>query len=252
MGMLIQSPGTCTDRSLPKMNPLWTPEMLTSRLALRLTADAGKTVDGTGELTAWSDTTRSHSLALAAGGGAMVTYDFNGITVPRFTLDGYAKTGVISGAGYCGFFLVFDLIDASATQQMLFHTDNFFAYRMPSGAIAVGGIISSMFDFGTVGAGKHILLCYTSDGSTYKLLDNGAQSGTTVSGAVTTAITNCRLGQYDPGLIDAGVAEFWMTSGIISDADAAKIVGYAAHHYGMTGLLPSDHPYKTVVPRKLS
>lgn len=36
--------------------------------------------------------------------------------------------------------------------------------------------------------------------------------------------------------------------GVLSASDRQKIEGWAAHKYGLTGNLPSDHPYKTLIP----
>jgi hypothetical protein len=41
---------------------------------------------------------------------------------------------------------------------------------------------------------------------------------------------------------------FLCTPNVISDTDTARLEGYYAHLCGMTSLLPSDHPYKTVPP----
>lgn len=44
------------------------------------------------------------------------------------------------------------------------------------------------------------------------------------------------------------IAEYVMTTGIVSDADRQKLEGYMAHKWGLQASLPAGHPYKSAPP----
>lgn len=46
------------------------------------------------------------------------------------------------------------------------------------------------------------------------------------------------------------IAEIIVTTSVLSTTDRQKIEGYLAHKWGLTGNLPSDHPYKVYPPQK--
>lgn len=55
---------------------------------------------------------------------------------------------------------------------------------------------------------------------------------------------------YDTGgALNMDLLDIIVTSNLnVTDADRQKLEGWAAHKYGLTGNLPTDHPYKMLVP----
>lgn len=47
---------------------------------------------------------------------------------------------------------------------------------------------------------------------------------------------------------DGWLAEVILTTDVLSTSDRQKVEGYLAHKWGITSVLPSDHPYKTTPP----
>lgn len=79
------------------------------------------------------------------------------------------------------------------------------------------------------------------------LHDFGANSD---RGALTTNV-RFALGSWadgDNAWLTSHIAEYIEVSGDISVADKERIEGYLAHKWGLTGNLPSGHPYKTSPP----
>jgi hypothetical protein len=251
-GIVIQSTGTCTDRTLPMRNPLWEPSFLGSRLKVHLDGQLGKTVNGSNQLTAWADQAQGLNFALETGDGALNTYSFNGITVPRFTLDGYRSTAVVDTvAAHRLTWFVVDVQNAPGTQENLAQADNLSVYRTTSGAVRIFGP-HSQADRGTLAAGKSIVVAYTENGTIYRTRINGVQGGSDITAGISTkTLGQLRIGRFDPGAIDTAFASFGIGSGTVSLLEVQKLEGFLAHRYGMTGSLPADHPFKTNAPRKL-
>ena len=68
---------------------------------------------------------------------------------------------------------------------------------------------------------------------------------------LTSTTTNndpTNIGFRNLGAIDGCLGEVIVTDATVSTADRQKIEGYLAHKWGMTDLLPSDHPYKSLWP----
>lgn len=251
-GIVIQSTGTCTDRTLPMRNPLWTPAMLGPVRNFHLDSQAGIVSSGSPpRMDSWTDQAQGRVLTSAAGDKALVNYDFNGKTTPRFSADGYSSAVAIDAASAArGFWLALDLIDASGTQQNLFHTDSFAAYRTSGGSLSVTGYNGNWLP-GTLPAGKQIIVVFQETPGTGLARLNGAALGSPRSGVAPSTLSVIRFGRYDPGLIDAAVADFGLLKGAVALADVRKLEGYLAHRYGLTSALPGNHPFKSAPPRKL-
>jgi len=82
---------------------------------------------------------------------------------------------------------------------------------------------------------------------------NGTQQGqigATVKNGADNA-DNLVIGQDGSGgtlRFDGKIAEVVVCKGELSEANRQKMEGYFAWRYGLTGLLPADHPYKTLKP----
>jgi hypothetical protein len=81
---------------------------------------------------------------------------------------------------------------------------------------------------------------------------NGSTAGTAGAGtgAGLGAVGTYALGLYfsTAQSVKMGLAEFIVAEGVVSTAIRQKLEGYLAHKWGLTGSLPSGHPYKTTVP----
>jgi hypothetical protein len=72
------------------------------------------------------------------------------------------------------------------------------------------------------------------------------------TGSATIQAVNFVVGANDTTSLadfaDLDIGEILIVSGVQSTADRQQIEGYLAHKWGLTGNLPSDHPYKTAAP----
>ena len=81
---------------------------------------------------------------------------------------------------------------------------------------------------------------------------NGTASNTTGT-TNTTSISNSDNFDIGARAVGAGamtgdIAEILVGGSTLDTNQRQKIEGYLAHKYGLTGNLPSDHPYKTAAP----
>ena len=126
--------------------------------------------------------------------------------------------------------------------------------RWRPGTIGSGGTLAYLVNVGTGGtlfnqpdrfmvrlyALRHVsnLVTWRTEGT-----ERGTESRT-----VSTTITAHTLGM--PNSFDGMVAELINYDRGITDAEIQKVEGYLAHKWGLTGDLPSDHPYKDNPPTK--
>lgn len=88
----------------------------------------------------------------------------------------------------------------------------------------------------------------------YKIGCNGSYSSYTYAGyggnTSNTTSTYCYLGKSPPSTAYFGgdIGEIIVLNAYPSQALYERIEGYLAHKWGLTGSLPSGHPYKTVAP----
>jgi hypothetical protein len=80
-----------------------------------------------------------------------------------------------------------------------------------------------------------------------------SRSGTASSGTHSLALTAGRLLRLAATngtsyRMTGTIAEVLQTTTSLSVADQQRLEGYLSHKWGLTGSLPSDHPYKTVRP----
>lgn len=90
---------------------------------------------------------------------------------------------------------------------------------------------------------------------------NGVLDGSTSFTANNTANTNPQNNRASIGAdydstggangnnVDSNLLAILVNSNVVlSSTERQKLEGWAAHKYGLTGNLPNDHPYKTLVP----
>jgi hypothetical protein len=141
-----------------------------------------------------------------------------------------------------------------------------------------GEFITAVFDNASFAAGRLGSSTYTRAANTAQILNSkNSTSGTSLfanGSEVTLGVTpnqittstntapsnvgytldsNLRIGAFiaNGGLVYSPAikfAEVIVSSTLLSTLNRQKIEGYLAHKWGLTGSLPSDHPYKTVGP----
>lgn len=101
-----------------------------------------------------------------------------------------------------------------------------------------------------VPAGVPSLLGYRMDPAAKKFVLNGVQQTTTDTDLANGNLTpnTVGYGTFTP-TFDGLIAELIITNGLLSEDDRRRMEGYLAHKWGLTGNLPSDHPYKTKKPK---
>lgn len=253
-GLVIRSPGTCTDRTLPMRNPLWTPSLLAATRVFDLDCDTGYTVDPNSKLTKWVDGAGGRSLTLAAGDGAVRNYAFGTRTAVRFTVDGYYTDAAIDAAVAQRFlWLVIDVIDPGAGSKMIFHTDSLQMYLIGGGTqLQINGLTGGSY-VTPITTGKHLIIVSQQvAGTTNVRIDGVASANGPRTNVAGTALSLLRLGNYDPGVVDMAIGALGFGSGTIDLGGVQKLEGYLAARFGQQGLLPAAHPYKAALPRKLA
>ena len=99
-----------------------------------------------------------------------------------------------------------------------------------------------------------VMVIATADSVDTELYINGTQDTLTgtigsVNGSGVSANGLWEIGSfYGYGYLNGQLAEILVYPTVLSEADRQNVEGYLAHKWGMTGSLPSDHPYKTVAP----
>lgn len=104
-------------------------------------------------------------------------------------------------------------------------------------------IIGAVTDPNNATTGQRSLF-YVNGGSV--LTSNTGSNSLTNSNATNTLdVGSCGGGTFT---LTGGIAEIVITSGLISTPSRLLIEGYLAHKWGLSGNLPSDHPYKNTAP----
>lgn len=102
------------------------------------------------------------------------------------------------------------------------------------------------------------LLGYDWNGSSVFLYKNGTSlGGTTASLTQFNATQELRIGashsstsdsSAPSGVLNGYIAELILVSDSLALADRQKLEGYLAHKWGLTSVIPEEHPYKVVAP----
>lgn len=258
------------------MATLWTPDMIPGAVWV----DANNAVLSGSAVTAMPDKNAgiiTASQATAANQPTVVTDVLNGEPVIQFDGNDFLSFGAALGrpANFTvfivGMFASTGAITTLCGAGDSVGTTGTFWGNITTGRTANDGKIEYMFGQGTstysygrstnqvITAGSWFLCCRRYTAGQDRVVDrvNGAaipvtkDSGTATSnGGTVYGYSLGRPGDYN-GIYAANgtrIKGWVMTPNAISDADSARLEGYYTHLCGLVGLLPSDHPYKTLAP----
>ena len=114
-----------------------------------------------------------------------------------------------------------------------------------------GGTSSDITVSSYTSIGQKLNLSVSANLSQVNLRDNGTLLGTSGAYTQTQPSNKFVIGDdmFDSGFFDGAIAEVLFFQGFdLSDANREKIEGYLAHKWGLSGNLPSTHPYKNAAP----
>lgn len=243
---------------------LWTPSDLDSgTLTAWYKADSISGSDGD-PVSSWSDSSGNGN-DLSQGTGTrqptLQTEELNSLSVVRF--DGsndIVSDGDIAdldvGTGDIWLACVLKSTDTSALQNFFEKGPTDFGLRTTAAGV-LQMVLGSVSNIPTQSAGNwsrtaFVLVTASRVSSTCNGFVNGSASDTT--GTTNTAsISNSSvldIGARGPGAgaMDGDIAEVLVGGATLTDTNRQLIEGYLAHRYGLSGNLPSDHPYKNFAP----
>lgn len=228
--------------------------------------DTNVTKDGSNHVSSWSDVDGAVALegtnqpvfttAPAIGDGSALAFDG---TNDVLAADGV--TGLPTGAspGYIFAIVQQDALAADATPRTIAAYGGGFKAARCLNRTVNSGVNRFAFGDGDVGVndttivaiGEHMALGYY-DGSTGSVWVDGYTPSSVVTALLTTGSNRTRIGANSSN----SAAQFWnglighviFGSGTLTNDDIEKLFGYFAWRYGLTGLLPSNHPYKREAP----
>lgn len=255
----IKAPGVCTDRTLPILNPLWTPLLLANP---RMWVDCDLSpvvVDGSNNVSSITDLAQGKAFTASGLARPTRTGSMNGKTALVFDGDAFLKAYELGGgADYHCFFVCMNVGTIANVQQTIFmhgtgnpqtSLNSLNEVRAYDGS---GAPLSSPIP----GPGN-LLITFFRDGADNlnKLRINGVQ----VSSANITAPVNmsgdCRIGAYTDTtgfLTNSQIGAVGISTGIQSLLDVQKLEGYLAQRFISNTFLPLEHPYRSTPPRKNS
>jgi len=244
----------------------WTPANITTALWLDATdnstvfSDAGTTqaVAGTSTVQQWNDKSgnaRNLSQPTAGLRPSYTSAGLNGKNILTFTfktmrsaldalsLPTLAVFAVASNSA--NYSVLFGITQANAS-----HTDPYFrflVYRSGTGTVEIR-INGTPASSGTFGTTSNI---YSLDSSTAEARVGGTVQVTGTPATLTYPNSvPFRLGSnpIDQELMNGTFAEVVAVSSAPSTDTRERIEGYLAHKWGLTSVLPANHPYKTTAP----
>jgi hypothetical protein len=131
-----------------------------------------------------------------------------------------------------------------------------YAFDFPTNPVVIlsfDGATTSVNESGVTTTGGVVFGFVRVSGSSNKAFKNGTENSTRTAntsslatGATAAIGANANAITNDPYRGDLG--DLIITTGTLSSTDREKIEGYLAHKWGLTGNLPSGHPYKTTAP----
>lgn len=261
-GIQIKSTGNCADRTLPMLNPLFTPSLL-SRPVESWDCGAGITADGSGNVSEWKGTIGGRVMTGAGDSRPTNTFDMNGHGALRFVATKQLDFTNFWGDAVSEPLMYWAVLDVqsypSGVAQKLFDIVTF------SPDLNVGASNNFRPSSGTTETpgtafmpGKVLIVLYgdPADGAS-KVRVNGALVKSVAGlAAVTFAISGpgC-VGRYrgtpNSFLVDTAMAALGFAKGTQSLLSIQKLEGYLAQRFMPANFLPAGHPYRTVAPRKL-
>jgi hypothetical protein len=234
---------------------LWTPANITT-LAWYDASDTGTITSSLGKVSQWDDKS-GNTRHLTQGTGAYQpttgSATMNGLNAIAF--DG-TDDRLNAPAGLPNAFTYFFVFEVSAASRVFMYAEQsgsntknslscqsntlVFDQYLPSGNSIVSPTLS----------GNNLVVVRQSATNSRQLFYNGNADGTSTevySGTAPTAFyIGARVSSLEP--FDKPIAEIVFFSSALSTGDRQKTEGYLAHKWGLTGKLPSGHPYKSTPP----
>ena len=262
-GVQIKSTGYCVDRTLPMLNPLFTPAMLSQPLE-SWDCGVGITADGSGNVSAWEGQIGGRVMTGVGATRPVNTVDMNGHGALRFELSKQLDFTNFWGdatAAAWAYWAVMDVKSLPAgVEQVVIDAIGPTAYlALASGNMRNGTGSALDVPGATYMPGKIVMVVYgDAADSASKLRINGV----TVKSAATLASVTYALsgpgtvGRYRGApsrpLQDTAIAALGFAKGVQTLLNIQKLEGYLAQRFMPANFLPSGHPYRTVAPRKLT
>lgn len=243
---------------------LWTPsELGTSTLTAWYKADSISGSDGD-SVGSWADSSgNGHTTAqlTAARQPTLQTAELNGLSVVRFdgTNDILSDGDIAAldvGTGDIWLAAVFKSTDDSGAQFFFEKGTTEFAL-MTSAAGVLQARLGGTSNIPTQSAGnwsrtEFVIATATRVSSTCNGFVNGSAmttTGTTNSGSINnTSVLDIGAAAVGGQTMTGDIAEVLVGGATLTDTNRQLIEGYLAHRYGLSGNLPSDHPYKNFAP----
>jgi hypothetical protein len=245
---------------------LWTPADITTALWL---SDTGSSAAIWPDL---SGNSRDATQSLISAQPLIAINALNGKQVRRFDGDDFlqiADRSLLRNIPAASFFVVFSTTTIAAGQAAIFSyitsvSGNLFYFAREGSAIffggrRVGGTSGDFDTFGTLTTNTYFIgscqlrwsvaekEAFLLPSST--LLDSSFQNAGNsedANSAFDPTIGRSADGSFQ--FLNGDMAEIIMLQQSTVTADRHRIEGYLAHKWGLTGSLPSDHPYKNAAP----
>jgi hypothetical protein len=243
---------------------LWTPsELGTSTLTAWYKADSISGSDGD-SVGSWADSSgNGHTTAqlTAARQPTLQTAELNGLSVVRFdgTNDILSDGDIAAldvGTGDIWMATVFKSTDNSAVQNYFEKGANSFGLKTTAAGVlqmTLGATTNTpLQSAGNWSRTAFVIVTAHRVSATCNGFVNG--TATTTTGTTNTgSISNSDVLDIGSRAVGAGpmvgdIAEVLLGGATLTDTNRQLIEGYLAHRYGLSGNLPSDHPYKNFAP----
>jgi hypothetical protein len=243
---------------------LWTPsELGTSTLTAWYKADSISGSDGS-SVGSWADSSgNGHTTAQlsSARQPTLQTAELNGLSVVRFDGSNDILTdGDIAaldvGTGDIWMATVFKSTDDSGVQNFFEKGATAFGLRTTAAGVLQMNLGSSsnipLQSAGNWSRTAFVLVTAHRVSATCNGFINGTAS-TTTGTTNTVSISNSDVFDIGARAVGAGamtgdIAEILVGGATLTDTNRQLVEGYLAHRYGLSGNLPSDHPYKNFAP----
>jgi hypothetical protein len=243
---------------------LWTPSDIGgSVLSAWYKADSLSLSDGSG-VGSWTDSSGNGNTVAQLSSGRQPTFQTNELnSQPVLRFDGtndILTDGDIAaldvGTGDIWMAAVFKSTDNSAAQNYFEKGPTSFGLRTTAAGVLqmnLGGTsnIPSQSN-GNWSRTEFVIVTAARVSSTCNGFVNGTAS-TTTGTTNSTSISNSDVFDIGSRAVGAGpmvgdIAEVLVGGATLTDTNRQLIEGYLAHRYGLSGNLPSDHPYKNFAP----
>jgi hypothetical protein len=239
---------------------LWTPALISTALWLDA-ADSGTiTLDGS-LVSEWRDKSGNarHASETGTNRPSIESAAVNGLDVVDFTTANRFLT-FSSALSVTTAMTVFEVFGRASSGIL----------SMPLGGTTAGGPPYGLQWFtdnvrysglGSTGFSTHgtastatgtMLSALWRNASNVTLAVNGSQVGTAQAALTLTSANFGYIGRRASDYHSGRILEIIAVASTLSTEDRQIVEGYLAHKWGLTGSLPSDHPYKTTAPQSYS